>query len=144
MTDVLTAADDESQIRALIQEWAAAVRAKDVNAVMRHYAPNVVVFDVMPPLFVKGAEPYRCNWQDWFDALDDGPVDFQFVELQRAVGGDLAYCFSVNRLRARYRDGTRHDAQTRATACFRKIDGRWLVVHEHASVPMPVSETVGA
>jgi ketosteroid isomerase-like protein len=120
------------------------VRAKDVNAVMRHYAPNVVVFDVMPPLFVKGAEPYRCNWQDWFDALDDGPVDFQFVELQLAVGGDLAYCFSVNRLRARYRDGTRHDAQTRATACFRKIDGRWLVVHEHASVPMPVSETVGA
>jgi ketosteroid isomerase-like protein len=131
MTDVLTAADDESQIRALIQEWAAAVRAKEV-------------FDVMPPLFVKGAEPYRCNWQDWFDALDDGPVDFQFVELQLAVGGDLAYCFSVNRLRARYRDGTRHDAQTRATACFRKIDGRWLVVHEHASVPMPVSETVGA
>ncbi len=141
MADVKTATDDEAQLRALIQEWAEAVRAKDVNAVMRHYAPDVVVFDVMPPLFVKGAEPYRCNWQDWFDALE-GPADFQFVDLHLVVGADLAYCFSVNRLRARYRDGAKHDAQTRATVCWRKIDGRWLVVHEHASVPMPVPESI--
>ncbi|ANJ75276.1 SgcJ/EcaC family oxidoreductase [Ralstonia insidiosa] len=139
MTTATNAANDEAQVRALIEEWAAAVRAKDVDAVMRHYAPDVVVFDVMPPLFVKGADAYRRNWQGWFDALE-GQADFQFVELHLEVSGDLAYCFSVNRLRARYRDGAKHDAQTRATVCFRKIDGRWLVVHEHASVPMPVPE----
>ncbi|WP_425220205.1 YybH family protein [Ralstonia solanacearum] len=141
MADVKTATDDEAQLRALIQEWAEAVRAKDVNAVMRHYAPDVVVFDVMPPLFVKGAESYRRNWQDWFDVLE-GPADFQCVDLHLVVGADLACCFSVNRLRARYRDGAKHDAQTRATVCWRKIDGRWLVVHEHASVPMPVPESI--
>ncbi|AJW46552.1 MULTISPECIES: YybH family protein [Ralstonia] len=138
MTDATSQADDEAQLRALIGEWAAAVRDKDIDAVMRHYAPDVVVFDVMPPLFVKGAQAYRRNWQGWFDALVD-KADFQFIELHLEVGGDLAYCFSTNRLRARYRDGTQHDAQTRATVCFRKIDGRWWVVHEHASVPMPVS-----
>lgn len=141
MTNASEAVDDASQLRSLIEAWAEAVRAKDINAVMRHYAPDVVVFDVMPPLFVKGAEAYRRNWQGWFDALD-GQADFQFVELHLEVSGDLAYCISVNRLRARYRDGAKHDAQTRATVCFRKIDGRWLVVHEHASVPMPVPETV--
>lgn len=141
LADVKTATDDEAQLRALIQEWAEAVRAKDLNAVMRHYAPDVVVFDVMPPLFVKGAESYRRNWQDWFDALE-GPADFQFVDLHLVVGADLACCFSVNRLRARYRDGAKHDAQTRATVCWRKIDGQWLVVHEHASVPMPVPESI--
>ena len=88
---------------------------------------------------MKGAEAYRRNWLGWFDALD-GQADFHFVELHLEVSGDLAYCFSVNRLRARYRDGAKHDAQTRATVCYRKIDGRWLVVHEHASVPMPVPE----
>lgn len=134
------AVDDASQLRSLIEAWAAAIRAKDIDAVMRHYAPDVVVFDVMPPLFVRGAEAYRRNWQGWFDALD-GQADFQFVELHLEVSDNLAYCFSVNRLRARYRDGAKHDAQTRATVCFRKIDGRWLVVHEHASVPMPVPET---
>ena len=137
MTTATNAENDEAQLRALIKEWAAAVRAKDVDAVMRHYAPDVVVFDVMPPLFVKGVDAYRRNWQGWFDALE-GQADFQFVELHLEVSGDLAYCFSVNRLRARYRE--KHDAQTRATVCFRKIDGRWLVVHEHASVPMPVPE----
>lgn len=140
MTNASEAVDDASQLRSLIEAWAEAVRAKDIDAVMRHYAPDVVVFDVMPPLFVKGAEAYRRNWQSWFDALD-GQADFHFVELHLEVSGDLAYCFSVNRLRARYRDGAKHDAQTRATVCFRKIDGRWLVVHEHASVPMPVPET---
>jgi len=140
MTNASEAVDDASQLRSLIEAWAEAVRAKDIDAVMRHYAPDVVVFDVMPPLVVKGAEAYRRNWQGWFDALD-GQADFHFVELHLEVSGDLAYCFSVNRLRARYRDGAKHDAQTRATVCFRKIDGRWLVVHEHASVPMPVPET---
>lgn len=140
MTNASEAVDDASQLRSLIEAWAEAVRAKDIDAVMRHYAPDVVVFDVMPPLVVKGAEAYRRNWQGWFNALD-GQADFQFVELHLEVSGDLAYCFSVNRLRARYRDGAKHDAQTRATVCFRKIDGRWLVVHEHASVPMPVPET---
>ena len=140
MTNASEAVDDASQLRSLIEAWAEAVRAKDIDAVMRHYAPDVVVFDVMPPLFVKGAEAYRRNWQGWFDALD-GQADFHFVELHLEVSGDLAYCFSVNRLRARYRDGAKHDAQTRATVCFRKIDWRWLVVHEHASVPMPVPET---
>lgn len=139
MTNASEAAGDASQLRSLIEAWAEAVRAKDIDAVMRHYAPDVVVFDVMPPLFVKGAEAYRRHWQGWFDALE-GQADFQFVELHLEVSGDLAYCFSVNRLRARYRDGAKHDAQTRATVCFRKIDGRWLVVHEHASVPMPVPE----
>lgn len=140
MTNASEAVDDASQLRSLIEAWAEAVRAKDIDAVMRHYAPDVVVFDVMPPLVVKGAEAYRRNWLGWFDALD-GQADFHFVELHLEVSGDLAYCFSVNRLRARYRDGAKHDAQTRATACFRKIDGRWLVVHEHASVPMPVPES---
>ncbi len=128
MTNASEAVDDASQLRSLIEAWAEAVRAKDIDAVMRHYAPDVVVFDVMPPLVVKGAEAYRRNWLGWFDALD-GQADFHFVELHLEVSGDLAYCFSVNRLRARYRDGAKHDAQTRATVCFRKIDGRWLVVH---------------
>ncbi len=32
-------------------------------------------------------------------------------------------------------DGEKVDMWLRETLCFRKIDGRWLVTHEHASVP---------
>lgn len=33
-----------------MEEWAQAVRAKDANGVLRHYAPDVVTFDLAPPL----------------------------------------------------------------------------------------------
>lgn len=57
------------------------------------------------------------------------------------MSNDLAYCLSVNRLCARYRDGVKYDARTRATVYFRKINGRWLMAHEYASTLVPVSET---
>lgn len=91
--------DDENRLRELTESWAAAARNKAIDAVMRHDASDVVVFDVMPPRFVKGADAYRRHWQDWCDALE-GPADSLFVQLHLEVGSDVAYCFSVNRLRA--------------------------------------------
>ncbi|MBP7619376.1 MAG: nuclear transport factor 2 family protein [Gemmatimonadales bacterium] len=32
-------------------------------------------------------------------------------------------------------NGRRSDLWVRWTACFRRIDGAWLVVHDHVSVP---------
>jgi hypothetical protein len=41
----------ERQIRALVGNMATAIRAKDVEALMTHYAPDVLAFDLLP----------RCN-----------------------------------------------------------------------------------
>jgi hypothetical protein len=32
-------------------------------------------------------------------------------------------------------DGAKTDIWLRLTVCFRKIDGRWKITHEHESVP---------
>jgi hypothetical protein len=32
-------------------------------------------------------------------------------------------------------NGTREELEFRLTMCFRKIDGRWRVLHEHHSLP---------
>jgi ketosteroid isomerase-like protein len=37
------------------------------------------------------------------------------------------------------KDGTHSDAKVRVTDVYRKIDGKWLVVHEHVSVPIDAS-----
>jgi ketosteroid isomerase-like protein len=42
--------NDEAQIRALVDDWARAIRAKDVDGVLRHYAPDLVHFSLAPPL----------------------------------------------------------------------------------------------
>ncbi|MDR5825198.1 MULTISPECIES: nuclear transport factor 2 family protein [unclassified Caballeronia] len=117
-------------IRALIEAWRQAVLAKDVDALVRHYAEDVVVFDVVPPASLKGVEPYREHWQHWFDSMK-GPLAFEMRDVEVAASGDLAFAHSVNCVAVGEQDDI-----VRATVCFRKIGGEWRVVHEHASVPL--------
>jgi ketosteroid isomerase-like protein len=41
--------DDESQIRGLIERWADAVHAGDLEAVIADHAADIVMFDVPSP-----------------------------------------------------------------------------------------------
>lgn len=122
--------EDVRHIRGLIEAWRQAVLAKDVDALVRHYAEDVVVFDVVPPASVRGIETYREHWQRWFDSMK-GPLAFEMRDLEVAASGDLAFAHTVNRVAV----GEQEDI-VRATVCFRKTGGEWRVVHEHASVPL--------
>lgn len=145
MQQATDAGDDERRIRRRIADWADAVRAKDADRVMAHYAPDVVVFDVMPPLSDRGADAYRRHWEGWFASVD-GPIGFEMHDLHVEVDGALACCRAVNRVRTRPAHGGQEasDGWTRATVCLRRIDGEWLVTHEHVSVPMAMPSSPGA
>lgn len=54
MTTENTTANDEAQIRVLIDDWANALRAKDVDDVMSRYAADLVQFVMAPPLKYAG------------------------------------------------------------------------------------------
>jgi ketosteroid isomerase-like protein len=126
----MSEAQDIARIRELGEAWRQAVLAKDANALVQHYAHDVVVFDVVPPASITGVDRYRGNWQRWFDSIE-GPLEFDMREQRIEVSGDLAFVHAVNRVAAGGRDDI-----VRATVCFRRIDGDWRVVHEHASVPL--------
>ena len=57
----------EAEVRAVIDEWAHALRAKDVDGVTSHYAPDVVQFDMAPPLKTAGGKPA----QDKLEGVED-------------------------------------------------------------------------
>ena len=124
---------DEAAIRACIQSWTRAVRAKDVEGVMAHYTPDIVTFDLAPPLQHARAE-YRHGFEEWFRTWR-GSVDFDVHDLHIEIGDGLAFSRSLNHLTGARTDGTDTDVWVRATICFRKVDGRWLAAHEHISVP---------
>ena len=126
--------NDESQIRAQLDSWAAALRAKDVDCILTHYAPDAVVADLAPPLWNRGAATLRENFAGWFPTWD-GPIGFEARDVEVAVGGELAFARGSHRHHGTKTDGSRPDLWVRATVCFRKIEGRWKVVHEHVSVP---------
>ena len=121
-------------IRQRVEDLARAFRAKDIDSIMSFYAPDIVSFDVGPPLRYVGAENKRRAWQEAFAAYD-GPVDYEVSELDIATHGDLAIVHSLNHVKGTLADGQVNDLWLRWTACFRRLDGVWLVVHDHVSVP---------
>ncbi len=124
----------EAIIRQRIEDWTKAFRAKDLDAIMSLYAPNIVSFDINPPLRYTGADSKRRAWKDAFAAYA-GPVTYEVRELNITTHGELAFVYSLNHVSGTQASGHTSDLWLRWTACFRRIDGVWLVVHDHVSVP---------
>jgi uncharacterized protein (TIGR02246 family) len=125
-------AGDEAQIRALIEARVAAVREKDVGAVMSEYAPGAVMFNLAPPLRTEGADADAV--EAWFSGYR-GPIGCEIRDLSVSAGADVAFCHYLYRSSGTTTEGQEVDMWVRATLCFGKIEGRWLITHEHNSVP---------
>jgi ketosteroid isomerase-like protein len=54
---------EDAQIRERLESLAQAIRAKDINALVAHYATGIVTFDLRPPLQVQGVDAYRKNFE---------------------------------------------------------------------------------
>jgi uncharacterized protein (TIGR02246 family) len=128
------AAVDERQIRALIDDLAHAIRAKDVDALIIHYTPDVLAFDLLPPLHYSGADAIRKRVSKWFSSFQSS-IGFEMRNLKVVSGEDVAFCHSLNGVSGTDKAGAKIDMWWRATNCFRKIDGKWFVAHAHSSEP---------
>ena len=126
---------DEAQIRALEDQFIAAFKVKDTNAIMAVYSGDVFVFDVVPPRQYVGAEAYRQDWNAFFKVFD-GPIDFTISDLALIVDGNLAVSHSIQRLAGKTTKGDQLDLTVRVTDAYKKTNGKWLIVHEHVSVPV--------
>jgi ketosteroid isomerase-like protein len=136
-TPVQAATGDEASIRALEARFAAAVIAKDVDAVMKVYmsGESLVVFDVVPPRQYVGAKSYRKDWADFLGSFN-GPVKFEISDLSVAADGTIGFSHSIQHVTGTDTKGQPVDLTVRVTDVYRKIKGNWLVVHEHVSVPV--------
>ena len=124
----------ESLIRQRVDEWAQAFRAKDIDGIMSLYAPNIVSFDIGPPLRYAGADNKRRAWRDAFAAYA-GPIGYEVRELDVTTNGELAFVHSLNHVSGTLAGGHVTGLWLRWTACLRRIGGVWLIVHDHVSVP---------
>jgi PhnB protein len=134
MASRTNATGEESQVRALIEAWTTAIRAKDADGALSHYADDVVAFDLAPPLQYAGMAAMRENLTDWFPSFR-GPVGYEVHDLTITASAEVAFCRSLNRIRGTRTSGEQTDVWVRATIGCRKIAGKWKIVHEHTSVP---------
>jgi ketosteroid isomerase-like protein len=129
-----SASNDEAAIRELLAELVDAIRAMDLDRIRRCYASDIVSFDFEPPLSYTGLEAKLGNWKKIF-AMHERPLGYELRDLVVCVAGDVAFSHSFNRISGTRTDGTQASRWVRCTNCFRRIEGRWLIVHDHVSVP---------
>lgn len=92
------------------------------------------MFDVPPPLKSEGIDAYRRTW-DLFFSWSRDPVRFDIVELRVTAGVDVAFAAALMQCAGREASGEEIELDFRLTVGLRKIDGRWVVTHEHHSIP---------
>ena len=126
---------EDSSVRERLESLAQAIRDKNVDALMRHYAPDIIVFDVAPPLHVRGADDYRRNFEKWFASMR-GPIDYEIDDLHISMSESHAFCFCMGHVKGTREGGEKVDYWVRVTSCLQKANGQWLVGHEHVSMPM--------
>ena len=126
---------DESEIRALIERWAKAVHAGDLEGVLADHAEDIVMFDVPPPEGgVRGVDAYRETWPPFFKWQKQGAV-FEIVSLEITAGDDVAFAHALLRCGMDEELKRDPDSRLRLTVGLRKERGRWVVAHEHHSFP---------
>jgi uncharacterized protein (TIGR02246 family) len=124
---------DEEAIRNLITRWAEAVHTEDLDTVLADHDPNIVMFDVPPPHNgVRGIAAYRDTWPPFFEWQRQGAL-FEIVELDVTAGDDVAFAHALLRCGKPAELEADPDNRLRLTIGLRKIDGRWVVAHEHHS-----------
>src|SRR5262249_24213372 len=87
---------DEETIRGIVENWARAVRTKNIDGILAHHSPDVLMFDVPPPLQSKGIEAYKKTW-DLFFSWSRDPVVFDFTTMNITSGSDVAFVTALMR-----------------------------------------------
>ncbi|GAA1500864.1 SgcJ/EcaC family oxidoreductase [Dactylosporangium maewongense] len=123
------------EIREVIEGKAALLRTGDAKAILSHYAPGYVEFSLAPPLRQPGDGRDPAVVEAWM-ATFEAPPRREVTRLEITTDGDVAFATSLDRLTAVPRGSTESfSLWFRVTLGLRRIDGRWLVTHEHESVP---------
>ena len=127
-------ANDEAAVRRQIDDHVKALCVMNLDDVMSIYAPGIVSFDIEPPLRYAGLESKRAAWAKAFAMLVP-PLNYEIRDLHITLSREVAFSYSLNRMNAKLKNGHLTDFWLRWTACFKKTEGAWLIVHEQVSVP---------
>ena len=131
-----------SRISEHLESGAQAIRAKDLDSLMSHYAPDCVVFDLMP-LQTLGRDAYRKNFESWFGSVE-GSIEFEIRDLTVEAREDIGVAHYTSRVSCTRLTGERPDYEVRVTAVLRTRNSRWLITHEHGSLPFAGPEALQA
>lgn len=125
---------NDPDFSALLAARSVAIWDKDLERLLAFYSPDVVYFDIVPPLQYVGIEALRGRFTHWFDGFE-GPIGQEIHDLTVVPGDELAVTSMLIRASGRRTGGAEASFFVRATSSFQRSNERWLINHEHVSLP---------
>lgn len=124
----------EAEIRTLVAAWSRALEARDTEALTAAYTEETVLYDAIPPYRTVGRAAIKAAWDACMPHLPERFAS-RHEELEVSVGGDMALVHGLHRMVPEEDGHPCGTSSMRITSVFRRVGGRWQVVHEHVSVP---------
>ncbi|GIF40252.1 YybH family protein [Actinoplanes xinjiangensis] len=124
-----------NEIQEVIENKAALLETGDAKAILSYYAPGFVEYNLAPPLRQPGDRRDPAVLEAWMDNFQ-APPRREVTQLAITTDGDVAFATSIDCLSAVPRGAAEgFTLWFRVTLGLRRIDGHWLITHEHESVP---------
>lgn len=125
----------QSEIGALLDSRSEAIWLKDIDRLMSFYSPDVIYFDLVPPLQYVGSAALRDRFVHWFDGFESG-IGQEIHDLTVLSSADVAVTCMLIRASGTRKNGPEVGFWVRATSSFQRSDRGWLITHEHISLPV--------
>jgi ketosteroid isomerase-like protein len=100
----------------------------------KYYAQGPHVFFDDEPLKYSSWDEYQATTTKEFEEYKSGHFTVN-DDAQIHKNGNLYWCTATVALDMTQKSGKREQSTLRWTAIFEKQNGKWLIVHEHVSVP---------
>lgn len=132
-SNIVTSNENETQIRQLLQNWAQAVRHRDLQNILKFHSDDIVMYDVPKPFQSVGIDAYRKTWDTFFTYTKPGVFDIQ--ELTVYANNNIAFCFATMKCADKSSSVDYVELDFRLTIGLQKMNHQWMIIHEHHSIP---------
>ncbi|HKT72723.1 MAG TPA: nuclear transport factor 2 family protein [Steroidobacteraceae bacterium] len=129
-------AADKAAIQASLNAGCEGFIHGDVAAAVAPYSKNIFLFDLAPKLHSNYDDVIQVNKQ--LAGAMEGKPTCAYRDVAIEVDHNHAYAHYLLAFTATLKGGKTLDVVERVTDVFERTNGKWLVVHEHASVPMDI------
>ncbi|WP_233800869.1 YybH family protein [Paraburkholderia sp. HP33-1] len=129
----------DNPILQVLEDYTAAVWAKNVDSFVALYDRDAVIFDMWGAWSHNGISSWRAVAEGWFGSLGKERVIVNFSDARTIVAADLAVVHAFATYKAVDADGLElRSMDNRLTMTLRQQADGWKIVHQHTSSPIEV------
>jgi ketosteroid isomerase-like protein len=129
----------DAEFKKLIEGYYAAWSTLNPENPAKYYAKDagLIFYDIAPLKYNDWAEYKEGVKKAFIDAITSGKLTPNIDDLKVTRRGNIAWTTVTFHLSATPKAGGSMEIDGRHTAIWEKRGGRWMIVHEHVSAPLP-------